>query len=177
MSDAAARANAGRGWGVMALTGFGALWLYNAAINSPIPHVSAYVVLAIAAAMIAGGLLLVVRTPKVEESEPDKAESHRFWLVFGAEGAAIFAVIVLFQLWHLVEYIVTAVAVIVGIHFLPLASLFRAPTYYLAGTALIAVPLALVFVFRGAPLIVDTAWAAGVILWVTALHSLLVKRN
>ena len=49
------------------------------------------------------------------------------------EGAAILVAVVVLNAVGCGEYVICAIALVVGLHFLPLASLFEAPVYYLTG--------------------------------------------
>jgi hypothetical protein len=71
--------------------------------------------------------------------------ARHFYLVFGFELAAIFLAVVVLNLIHYPDYILCGIALIVAVHFFPLAALFKAPLYY--GTALGGCAIALVGFF------------------------------
>jgi hypothetical protein len=84
------------------------------------------------------------RFPKLE-SEEDKAEGKRsgkwFGIIFGAEGLGIFiAINVVINLGH-ADLTIPVIALVVGLHFYPLAKVFRRTIdYYLATwTTIIAI--------------------------------------
>lgn len=58
-----------------------------------------------------------------------------FYLIFGGETAAIFLAVVVLRLIRYANYILCGIALIVGVHFIPLAALFQSPVYY--GTGLL----------------------------------------
>jgi hypothetical protein len=172
-------ANAGRGYGVCALGGFGALWLYNALILSHQPQWTLTVMWVAAIALVLGGVL-ITRTAKTvrDEAPRDPAVAQWFWIVFGVEFAAIAAVVVLFQMWHLDPYVIPAVAIIVGIHFLPLARLFRAPIYNVTGILMTLWATALIFAVPDElQRTILVAFGTGAILWASAVIVLAVPRR
>ncbi len=89
-----------------------------------------------------------------------------FGIIFGAEGLAIFLAVNVLNNLHLEHYVISAVAAIVGLHFLPLARLYRVPMYNVVGTIMTLAAmasLALPSPLRETSL----GLAMGVILWVT----------
>jgi len=62
-----------------------------------------------------------------------------------------------------------AVMLIVGLHFLPLARVFKTRQHYLTGTALIAVALAYPWLGQGQSAYPAGCFATGAILWLSAL--------
>ncbi|MGN4064361.1 hypothetical protein [Burkholderia gladioli] len=70
-------------------------------------------------------------------------------------------------------WFVDAVILIVGLHFLPLAHVFRSPRHAVTGLALILVALAYPWLGAHRPGYPAGAFAAGAILWASALAGLL----
>lgn len=130
-----------RAYGGGAMAVFGAAWLLSSAIAMP----ASYLVLVVAIAILATALLTCLavkyaRAPGTNEPENgDVGPDTPAWLfpaIFGVEICAInIAVAVLIAHRH-PEYLVPAVAAIVGLHFLPLARVFAFPPYYVTGTVL-----------------------------------------
>jgi hypothetical protein len=93
---------------------------------------------------------------------------RHFYMIFGVELAAIFLSVVVLRLLHYQDYILCGIALIVGVHFFPLAALFKAPLYY--GTALLGCAIGLVgFFMADAGLrqkVVGISF--GLLLWATA---------
>jgi hypothetical protein len=93
---------------------------------------------------------------------------RHFYLIFGVELAAIFLSVVVLRLLHYPDYILCGIALIVGVHFFPLAALFKTPLYY--GTALLGCAIGLVgFFMADAGLrqkVVGISF--GLLLWATA---------
>jgi hypothetical protein len=82
------------------------------------------------------------------------------------------------------ELIPLVIALIVGLHFLPLANVFEVPAYYVTGIAMSVLALvALVAIFLGWTLGAAYAWAAivgvgsALILWTTAFYVLMAGRH
>ncbi|AEV87671.1 hypothetical protein ACWT_6659 [Actinoplanes sp. SE50] len=77
-----------------------------------------------------------------EEQQRQRRTSGRtFGLLFGAEAAAIWVVVLLLGATGRSDYVVPAIALIVGLHFFPMARLFRrrVDLYIAAWTCLVAV--------------------------------------
>jgi hypothetical protein len=66
---------------------------------------------------------------------------RRFGMIFAAEVVAIAVVSVVCMRTHHWRFIVPLAIVIVGLHFLPLAKLFRVPRYYVTGALFCAIPI------------------------------------
>lgn len=66
---------------------------------------------------------------------------RHFYIIFGVELAAIFLAVAVLKAIHYPDYILSGIAIIVGVHFFPLAALFRAPVYY--GTGLLGCAIGL----------------------------------
>jgi F0F1-type ATP synthase membrane subunit c/vacuolar-type H+-ATPase subunit K len=162
------------------LTGFGILWFYNAMELGGAPRIWFVVMWAMAAALLVASIACIRSGYRAAGAVPKQPRevARQFWIIFGLEGAGIIAVVILFQLWHWDRYIVAAIAIIVGIHFLPLAKLFRAPVYRLTGLALVVCPLLLLAIMPGTTFRdVAIAYGAGTILWATALIVVAIPRR
>jgi hypothetical protein len=91
-----------------------------------------------------------------------------FGLVFAAEGVLIFLAINVLNNLHLGDYAISAIAAIVGLHFLPLARLFRRPMYYVVGTIMTVAALASIAI--PVSIRISTLSATmSVILWITCV--------
>jgi hypothetical protein len=66
---------------------------------------------------------------------------RRFGMIFAAEVVAIALVSLVCMRTHHWRFIVPLAIVIVGLHFLPLAKLFRVPRYYVTGALFCAIPV------------------------------------
>jgi hypothetical protein len=91
-----------------------------------------------------------------------------FYVIFGIELAAIFLAVIVLRAIHYPDYILCGIALIVGVHFFPLAALFRTHLYY--GTALLGCAISLIgFFVADASLrqkVVGISF--GLLLWATA---------
>jgi hypothetical protein len=98
----------------------------------------------------------------------NRSNGQRFYLVFGIEMAAIFVVVAVLRVIHYADYILCAIAIIVGAHFFPLAPLFGSPVYY--ATASLGCAIGVVGFFMTDPVrrqkLVGLSF--GVLLWATA---------
>ncbi|CRK85097.1 DUF7010 family protein [Neobacillus massiliamazoniensis] len=130
--------------GVIFMAFFGTLWAYTGVMGLqgwgvPLLLVAAVI---IGIALFIGGLLLIraSRELKNQFSKEDlkRGKSIRFWfnIIFAAEGLAIVISIVLCNATRHSELIPLIIAIIVGVHFLPLAHLFQVKLYYFTGTLL-----------------------------------------
>ena len=124
--------------GVGGLAGWGAPW----------PTVA---VILIGVALLGGGIALWrgagrVRDAAVPEGGWDAAIGRKFGLVFGLEGVAILIASVVTNATDHFALFFPLMAIIVGVHFLPLASLFDVRFYYLTGALLCLVGFVGLFV-------------------------------
>jgi hypothetical protein len=130
--------------GVIFMAFFGTLWAYTGVMGLqgwvvPLLLVAAVI---IGIALFIGGLLLIraSRELKNQFSKGDlkRGKSIRFWfnIIFLAEGLAIVISIALCNATRHSELIPLIIAIIVGVHFLPLAHLFQVKLYYFTGTLL-----------------------------------------
>jgi hypothetical protein len=104
-------------------------------------------------------------------------------VVFGSEALLIALASILLSANRLDDFIVPVIALIVGLHFLPLAWLFQVRFYYATGAlislvavvTLLAVPRTAAA--NGAPLwVIVPATGCAVVLWLTAAVALLLGR-
>ena len=127
--------------GLMLMTVFTTMWscIANAGLGGKDHHLVLVVFCLLAAAFVSYGISLF-RNAKLfpkSTSEADIAEKKRsgkwFGIIFGAEGLFIaIAVNVVINLGH-PELVIPAIALVVGLHFYPMAKIFkRNIDYYLA---------------------------------------------
>lgn len=170
--------------GALFMTFFGAFWAsFSAFALGPWQRVllfSAIGVVSVALAIAAVRLLRQARRLPTSASEEararGKAQSRRFFLVFAVEFASIFVAANLLGIAGFEGFIPPVIALIVGLHFIPLATVFGVRLYYLTGVlvSLVAV-VALVALLFGVTLGGEFGWAVVVgiatalILWTTVL--------
>lgn len=168
----------GSAFGVLMMTLFGAAWLawglqtkleaspwLGAALVLP-----AIVLLVSCFGMFQSGRQAAKRAaPLTADQKREQGRMGRmFGIIFGAEGLLIFLAVYALVNLHLEPYIITAVAAIVGLHFLPLAKLFRFPLYYWIGGVMVAdalISLTLPSAIRE----ITVGLSMGAILWLTCV--------
>ena len=91
-----------------------------------------------------------------------------FYRIFGIEMAAVFVAVLVLKAVRRPAYILCAIAGIVGLHFLPLASLFGAPMYY--ATGLLGCAIGATGLFVADPVVRQrvVGLSVGLVLWATA---------
>ncbi|WGG44507.1 hypothetical protein [Rossellomorea sp. DA94] len=120
--------------GVMGLQGWGSPWLLIAA-------------LAIGMVLVIGGFSLISASNGFPQGTSihsgNDGRKMRMWfnIIFAGEGIAIGIAIAVCNAFGHTENIPIVIAIIVGLHFLPLARLFRVRIYYYTGLLLCVVPI------------------------------------
>ena len=121
---------------------FGGLWLFLGVLSGPLPSWVRTVLLLTGLLLAGGGGVTAkkVVTRSHAASLPTEVENvrgrqirRRFGWISGLAGVAIFVVVLSLNLAHRPKAIPPVLAIIVGLHFFPLARLFRAPLYYATG--------------------------------------------
>lgn len=156
------------------LAGFAAVWWGGGFLyaHKPLP-------LALVGVAVSAGVLLAAWLRRKPAPPVAPAERKRRGRILGGaatlEGVAIGIVCNLLIANGLTDYLFPAVALIVGLHFLPMARLLPLPIYYLSAALLILVAGAGLLVDPGLrPMAVGAAAAAS--LWLTCLL-LLFRRS
>ena len=176
----AIESRSGRWIGAAILTGFGTVWYaladLIAAPTVPVALVGAIPGVIIAVLLARGALRSRAREGSlgagVAQAGPDeRAAGRRFAQINTAQWVAIAVAIVVANVLHAPERIPGAIAIIVGLHFFPLATLFRAPLYNLTAAAMCAVG-AMSFALHGDAAGELAAAGGCVILWATAARVL-----
>ena len=99
-----------------------------------------------------------------------------FGIIFGAEGLLIWLCVMLLQHLGLSVWIPIAVALIVGVHFLPLAHVFEVPLYYWTGALSTLGVIACLLIPDMDKRVLSAALGMAAVLWATALM-LLVRAH
>ena len=175
--------------GTLFMTFFGAFWAsFSAFALGPWQRVllfSVVGIVSIALAVAAVRLLRKARHLSSNTSEEararGKARGRRFLLVFGVEFVSIFLAAYLLGVAGLEGFIPPVIALIVGLHFIPLAAVFGVRLYYLTGALIsLVATVSLVSLLFGVTLGGEFGWAVVVgiatalILWATALGILCI---
>jgi hypothetical protein len=177
---------AGYGTGAAFLAGFGALWALASTAALPTPADVA--IIAVVVVVLAGFVVAIARlwrharelpASRSPEAAARATSSGRlFGIIFALEGVTIAAASWILGSTGNETLIAPVIALIVGVHFLPLAPLFQVRAYYVTGIALIllaAVCVSAVLVGArpgGGSLFVWSSvvgLGSALILWVTAL--------
>jgi hypothetical protein len=157
---------------------FGIVWLLIGLLQGrPSPAWLRRLLLVVGLALGASIATLGVRESNLRHSPSAKSAqqlatgaeiARHFYIIFGVELAAIFVAVVVLKALRYPDYILCGIAIIVGVHFFPLAALFRAPVYY--GTGLFGCAIGLTgFLVADAGLRQKiVALSFGFLLWMTA---------
>jgi hypothetical protein len=98
----------------------------------------------------------------------DRKTARDFQIVLALEWIPILVAVVIFNRIRRPDFILPTIALIVGLHFIPLARVFHAPLYYASGAAMVAVAIA-GFVAQPPGRQAIACVGSGVVLWVTAV--------
>ena len=172
--------------GASIMTGFGALWALSSAVGAA--GSASTLMLVVVLAVVASLIVAIVHLWQQSGALPSfrSSDEGAYWqktgkwfgLVFTIEVLAIFVASRLLSLSAHTLLIPSVIALIVGLHFLPLAALFRVGVYYGTGAvmsllALVCIVALVLGVHLGEASLV--AWSSivgmgsAVILWGTAL--------
>lgn len=169
----------GMGMAVLFLGLFGGLWMIAALDASSLIWVVVCALLP-ASLLVLRGLGLLHTSRRVAATEPALTAAEReerrqmgqhFALVFIAEFGSIAVAANILQALHLSAWILAAIGFIVGVHFIPLARIFKYPLYYWTGGLEMALCALIAWVMRGRLLLADPLFglAMGLTLWLTVL--------
>jgi hypothetical protein len=166
--------------GAAILTSFGAAWCFLALANwtaaqpgrpswsLPAASIATVALLALCAARLLS-LRKLHDVPDPIAAAKGKRDGMFFGIIFGAEGGLIGLSSFLLARYGLSDWIVIATAIIVGAHFLPLASLFHLPLYYWTGALSILGALACTPIPDPAIRTRSAAFVMTAVLWITAV--------
>ena len=158
-------------WGIIVLSFFAALWGVAAIMIGHLPPLLAVLPIALSCA-----LLLWARRQTIGTGSPIVGDHVRRVVVIATtlEFIAILVIQEILTDLHLQTALMPSAAIIVGLHFFPLARWIPVPFYYRTGGALLAVGLAALLLppsARG----VTTGMGAALVLWLSAV--MLVRRG
>jgi hypothetical protein len=160
--------------GATIMGGFGAAWLAMGMTSAGAPvEIALAVVLPVFALVACLGSTVRHRLPKFAGPEsPEKKQMMRFFAVVNiVQWFAIFGTVTLLRHLHMDGWIVPAIVLIVGAHFLPLARIFHAPQHRPTGIAMMVVA-ALAIVLPVSMRDTVECLSAGLILWISAAAAL-----
>jgi hypothetical protein len=121
------------------------------------------------------------RNQEAHAAEAESPESKRAARVFNwvniGQGIAIFlALNVANNIGH-PEWFIPAFIFVVGLHFIPLAPVFKAPRHYVVGFALMLLAVAYPLLAKGGAADPVGCLGTGLILWASAISGLLPERG
>jgi hypothetical protein len=166
---------------VVGLFGWGwLLWgLFAARAFAPLRGIALLIVeillLARAVHFIAKGRSLRRRYPPLPESV--KRNARKWFLTVAAEVAAIVVVVNLANWVQRPDLLISWIAMVVGVHFLPLAKIFRAPALGVIGILMTTWCLLCWALFRSNALVSSAALGTGILLWAASAAALLGARG
>lgn len=168
-------ARAGRAVGAMVFTLFGTLWLEAWIWFSQRNHWWLYGVVGSIGVGLLLGALGIYRRNRPDSAKVESAAERRSGRLFHLINIGQWVVIVIgvnvLNNTGLGAWDIPFVILIIGAHFLPLAHLFKRPTHYVTGVALVLFAVAYPFV-AGGPQSTVGPLGAGLILWASALWAL-----
>lgn len=172
----------GRAMGALFFALFGAVWLLVGLSLAHWRGLTPIILLAVLTAVLSGAAARVLANSRgAMAAQGDLPERRRMRRWFGsinlAQWGAIIAAVYVLQRLDLAAWIAPAVMLIVGLHMLPLARLFRYRAHYLTGGALIATALVYPFAAPGGPSSPSGCLIAGAVLWLSAAWALRQARG
>jgi hypothetical protein len=164
----------GRARGALICTEGGSAWMSWAASFVPTARISSLAIVGTMTILIAGWAVSRVRAARrYQDSAADRERwasiAPLYWIDTAAEwvlGAAAVIALAHFRRYSLIPQFL---GVIMGLHFLPLARLLRAPRYYIMGTAMILCVLASLLVPESSIRNVLACVGIGLPMWITAV--------
>lgn len=162
------------GTGAMFFSIFGAVWLIAWASSVHAGTVWFAAIVVMTALLFGAALQRYRRDAPLAAGFKDSPERRRAKRIFNIVNAVQWTVIVVLaqvlrHTGHEVWIMPMAIGII-GLHFYPLAVLFRNPTHYLTGSAMLA--LAILYPLLAGPASPIGLLGAGIILWLSAAWSL-----
>ncbi|MEP6899948.1 MAG: hypothetical protein ABI870_15595 [Rhodanobacter sp.] len=172
----------GRSMGVMVCAAFGALWASSAiAIWWPAAGNAGYALVALITGVLLWIAIGMLRRSWYLTAANDPAlavrrsTTRRFLGIFAAEIIAINIAAYALGTHHAVQYLMPIIAIVVGLHFYPLATLFHVPHYHVTATVMtLAGLLGVVVIASSGPAHATNAFVDAICaatLWVTGVFS------
>ncbi len=179
-----AEAVVGAGRGALMVAMFGAGWLgwgLSAAraftgFVGPVFGLIEIFLLACSIRAIRKGRKLRKRYPPIPASTR-RALQKSFWLAVLAELIALFLVATLANVLHRPDLAPDWIAIVVGLHFLPLGKLFRSPQLGAIGILITLWCLLCWFLFRSDALVISVTVGTGILLWAASISALFRARK
>ena len=169
-----------RAIGAMFVGGFGYIWIMSWAVQAHPWNWALLAGITLLASILMVTAVNVYRTNKsatvdCENSEANKKTNRIFHIINAAQWICVFIIANVLNNLGKSEWIVAAIIVVVGLHFIPLARLFRYFPHYVVGTALIIWATCYPSITPGGATDALGCLGTGVILWCSALFALTKK--
>jgi hypothetical protein len=103
--------------------------------------------------------------------------ARRFKIISALEAMGIVLVLIVEGALHRPDLLAVWMGLVVGLHFLPLAKLFRFSAYYYTGAAIIACDVLSWTLLRSSVITVFAALGTGIALWATVVYALFGSRQ
>ena len=166
------------GWGFSANAAF-----TDFALNRALPA-TRWISFYVAFLVLLGLALQTLRREKVK-MKTTSVQRAEFWsrtapklkLVSMLEGSGCALVVFLCVMFHRTDLLAAGISLVVGLHFLPLASLTRVRAYYAAGSVIILGDVLSIALLRSDAITFCAGVATGGVLWITAIYTLLRSRK
>ncbi len=163
----------GRATGSMILAGFGAIWLGLSFYTKEMLNVVTIFYIVAGFLMLLAGSAKLLRTAGRWPRQPRNPSHNRaFGWINAFQWIAVFIVVQILTRLHLDVYTISAIAGIVGLHFFPLATLFKNRLHYVTGSAMVAWAAGTALFAPPQQMQGDAGMGAGVILWASAAITL-----
>jgi hypothetical protein len=152
--------------------GFGVIWLVLGSFRGrPLPSWARISLQCLGVALVAAIATLAVRAagfPRAPQIASSRQVALHFYVILCIELGTIFLAVIALRAIHYPDYILCGIAFIVGVHFFPLAALFRMPLYY--GTGLGGCAIGLIGFFMTDAVLRQkvVGISFGLLLWATA---------
>ena len=164
----------GRARGAMVSSVFGTAWMFWAAVFVPTARTAALVLVTVLAMLLVGWAASRVRVARLyQDSAADRERwasiAPLFWTDTAAEWVLGSAGVIALAHFGRYALIPQFLGVIIGLHFLPLAWILKAPRYYVMGTAMILCVLVSVLIPEGSLRNVLACAGIGLPMWITAV--------
>jgi hypothetical protein len=118
-----------------------------------------------------------MRTLSVQRAEFWARTGKKLKVVSMLEGSGCALVALLCVVFHRTDLLAAGISLVVGLHFLPLASLMRFPAYSAAGIAIILCDVLSIALLRSEAITFAAGVATGAILWVIAIYTLFLAHK
>lgn len=172
--DVAYRAqSAGRAIGAMFLFFFGGAWLEAGAFLPPRSQATTLGGLAVATVTLLLATYAFCYRPHkfaliTASTAPERVRAGRVFNIINATQWVSIAVLsFVLSRFGRMAWIPPAIMLVVGLHFLPLARIFRQPAYYVTAAALVVIAVVYPLVMSRGPANAAGCYAAGLVLWVS----------